>query len=302
MLIMEVLSIILIGISAILIILHISLRLSIRNIGNQLNYINKVKSNAKLLLPTNNKELKKLVLDTNKLLEEKQKIEIEYKRIEQELRQTISNMSHDLRTPLTSIMGYIQLIEEDNLTCGERAQYIDIVKRRTKALQALITSFYDLSRLDAKEYKLQLKTMNLGNVMLDTLAFFYNDFINKGIEPSINIDEKAALIIADENALRRVLTNLIQNMIKYSKGNVGISLEKQGDYFITTFKNKSESLTEEQASHLFERFYTADRSRSDNSTGLGLFISKALVEQMGHEISASLYNNELSIIIRWKSN
>lgn len=299
---MELFSVILIGILAIFIILHISLRLTIRNIGNQLSNISKVKSNARLLLPSNNKELKNMVLNINKLLEEKQKVEIEYKRMEQELRQAISNMSHDLRTPLTSIMGYLQLIEDDSLTCEERIQYIDIVKRRTQALQVLITSFYDLSRLDAKEYKLELKSINLTNIMLDTVAAFYNDFINRGIEPNINIDERAILIMADENAVRRVFTNLIQNMIKYGNGFVSISLENQSKYFITTFTNRAENLTEEQVSRLFERFYTADRSRSDNSTGLGLFISKALVEQMGHEISAKLCNEELSIVIKWKRN
>lgn len=296
---MEVLVVIfLIGIIVIFITLYVLLHKEVKDIACQLNKINSTKTNSKILLSFRNKNLEKLVLEINKTLEEKKKIEVEYKKMDLELRQAISNMSHDLRTPLTSIMGYIQLIEDKNLPEDEREEYIDVVKKRAKSLQILIFSFYDLSRLEAKEYKFELKSLNLSNIICDMIASFYNDFLNKGIEPTIDIDQKLPLIVGDENAIRRVFSNLIQNMLKYGEKNIFISLKQQDKFIIMTFKNDAPNLSGEDALHLFERFFTADRTRNGNSTGLGLAIVKELVEQMGHEIKAELFEGKLSITIK----
>lgn len=299
---MQGLIIILFGAStAVFVTLYFLLRKSIRYTVDQLNSINSSKTNSKILLSTTDKQLSKLALAINKSLEEKQKIEIEYIKMDLELRQAIANISHDLRTPLTSIMGYMQLIEDSSISDDEKRQYIDIVKRRSNSLQILISSFYDLSRLEAKEYKFDLKSLNISNILCDIIASFYNDFIDKGIEPVITIDEKSALVIADENAVRRIFSNLAQNILKYGQGFVSISLKQHEGYIITVFENDAPNLSEEDASHLFERFFTADRTRSGNSTGLGLAITKQLIDQMGHTISAKLIDGKLNIQIKWKN-
>lgn len=284
---------------AILITLYILLRKELENIARQLNKINRTKTNSKVLISTWDKSVQMLALEVNKTLEERQSTEAEYKRIDMELRQAIANISHDLRTPLTSIKGYMQLMEDNNLSEEERKQYIEIVDKRAKDLQILISSFYDLSRLEANEYKFELKSMNLTNIMLDIIASFYNDFLSKGIEPAIDIDEKAAMIIADENAVRRVFSNLIQNMLKYGENSVDISLKQHKDYIVTVFKNGAADLTEEDVVRLFERSFTVDRTRSSNSTGLGLAITKQLVEQMGHKVTAELLDGKFSITVKW---
>jgi signal transduction histidine kinase len=277
------------------------LRRNIINISNQLNEINVTKTNSKLLISSSDKQLRKLVLAINKSLDEKKKTESEYKRMELELRQAIANISHDLRTPLTSIMGYMQLIEANNLSDDEKKEYIDIVKKRSQSLQILISSFYDLSRLEAKEYKFELKSLNISNLVCDIMASFYKDFLDKGIEPTINIDEKVIAVIADENAVRRVVFNLVQNMLRYGKGLISISLTQHKGYVSTIFSNDAPDLSEEDVSHLFERFFTADRTRTGKSTGLGLAITKQLVEQMGHIISAKQLDGKLFIEIKWKN-
>lgn len=298
---MEVLTItILTSMIIIFVTLYVLLRKEVKSITYQLNKINSSKANSKILLSLRDKSLEGLALEINKTLEEKRKTETEYKKIDLELRQAISNMSHDLRTPLTSIMGYIQLIEDESLPINEKKEYMDIVKNRAKSLQALITSFYELSRLEAKEYKFEFKSLSLPNILCDIIASFYNDFINKGIEPAIDIDEKAAMVIADENAVRRVFSNLIQNMIKYGEKSVFISLKQQDNFIIIVFKNDAPNLSVEDASHLFERFFTVDRTRNGNNTGLGLAISKQLLEQMGYEISAELIDGKLGITIKFK--
>ncbi len=269
-------------------------------INKQLNKINNIKTNSKVMISFKNKNLEKLVLEINRTLEKKNNTEIKYKKMDSELRMAIANMSHDLRTPLTSIMGYIQLIEDDTLQDHERKEYINIVKKRSESLQTLICSFYDLSRLESKEYKFELKSLNLPNILCDMLASFYNDFLSKGIEPIINIDEKVSLIVADENSVRRAFSNLIQNMLKHGEKNVFISLKHEFNFILIIFENDAPNLSEEDAKHLFERFFTVDRTRNGNNTGLGLAITKELIQQMGHEISSELLQGKLSITIKFR--
>ncbi|WP_352420600.1 HAMP domain-containing sensor histidine kinase [Proteiniborus sp.] len=299
---MEILiNVFLVAISSIFAILYIFSSKEIKGITNQLNNINKNDTNSKILLSSPNKILENLALEINKTLEEKQKSELEHKRMDIELRQAIANMSHDLRTPLTSIMGYIQLMEDDSLSYNEKKEYANIVRKRAESLQTLISSFYDLSRLEAREYKFELNSLNLKNIIYDLMASFYKDFSNKSIEPVIDVDEKASSVIADENAVRRIFSNLIQNSLKYGNDFVSISLKEHKEYVVTTFTNDAPNLSEEDASHLFERFFTVDRTRSGKSTGLGLAITKQLVEQMGHKISVELCDSKLSIIIKWEA-
>ncbi|SHD75680.1 sensor histidine kinase [Schnuerera ultunensis] len=272
----------------------------VKNITDQLSKINKTKTNSKILMASSNRNLRNLVLEINKTLEEKQKSEIQHRNMDLELRHAIANMSHDLRTPLTSIIGYMQLMDEDNLTCNERKEYMDIITRRAESLQILISSFYDLSRLEAKEYKFELKSVNLSSSLYDSIALYYKDFINKNIEPIIDIDEKISLIIADENAVRRIFSNIIENAIKYGNKYMSITLKEEEDCIITAFTNDAPNLKKEDIDHIFERFFTADTTRGDKSTGLGLAITRELVEQMGHDIYASITDGKINIIIKWK--
>lgn len=290
----------LIIISVVFVTLCILLHKELKNITGQLKEINNTKTNSKILISFSNKIVKNLALEINKALEKKSTSEAEHKRMDLEIRQSISNISHDLRTPLTSIMGYVQLLEDDSLSEDERNQYMDIIKKRTKLLQVLISNFYDLSRLEGKEYKFDLKPLNLYNIICDLIAVSYNGFINKGIEPNIDIDEKIPLVIADENAVKRIFSNLIQNMIKYSNELISISLKQDGDTLILRFTNDASNLKEDDVKHLFQRFFTTDRTRSGKNTGLGLAIAKELVEQMNQEIHANIWENKLNIIIKWK--
>ena len=289
--------IVLIFIILLLIVYIIRIKRELKSISKQIEeskgeYIN-IHTNAI------NDSIEILAKNINYLYDNSQKILAKNKKIENELRQSISNISHDLRTPLTSIKGYVQLIKEDSITDKEKNDYINIVEKRVENLQNLITSFYDLSRIHGNEFKFNLKKINLKTILCDSIAMYYNNFIEKNIEPVIEIDEKIQDIISDESVVERIFSNLIGNMLKYADKNIKISLFQEENYIISKFQNLAPNLKEEDMDKLFDRFYTSDKSRSDKNTGLGLAITKSLLDKLNNKIEAKLINGNLIIEIKW---
>lgn len=248
------------------------------------------------------KDIENLVESINLIFDSRQKIVAEKNKNEEKIRQSISNMSHDLRTPLTSIMGYLQMIKSEKSSEADKNEYMDIVEKRTKSLQQLISSFYDLSRMEGNEYNFNYKKVNLSSILCENIAVFYNDFRNNNIEPIIEIDENVKDIISDDGAINRIFSNLITNMIKHGENFVKITLRQENDVIITEFINKATRLTQENVDKLFDRFYTVDNSRSDKNTGLGLYITRIMVEKLGHSISSKIDNGYLKIEIIWNKN
>lgn len=275
-------------------------RKEIKSISKQLEKLKDTKGNARVTLTGPNKQMECLISLINERLENEKLIEAQYENKDRQLRQSIANISHDLRTPLTSIMGYLQLMEDETLQVEKRRQYGEIVKKRAGALESLIDGFYELSRIEAHEYQLELQSINLSAVLCELVASFYNDFTNRALEPIIQIDESLPPIIADEQAVHRIFNNLIQNILKYGTGHLEINLRQEGDAIVSEFINETTQLKEEDVKDLFERFFTADRMRTGQNTGLGLAITKKLVQQMGYQIDAALKEERLIIRIKWK--
>ncbi len=281
------------------IVLHI--RSEILRITANLKKISEEKTNQRLMLPLTLSWLENLAEQINKLLEQKKAAEILFKNMDLQQRQAIANISHDLRTPLTSIIGYMQLLQNGNLSQDEKGLYSEIVLNRAKALQLLITDFYDLSRCEAGEYKLDLKYIRLQDLLCEQIASYYCDFNAKGIKPDISIDEFIPSILADENAVKRIYQNLIQNILKHGSGRVEIKLTYENRTVISRFSNHASGLAKEHVDRMFDRFFTADRVRNGCNTGLGLTIVKAFVESMNGNIKAELKDGILSIIIIWNN-
>ena len=291
---------ILILIIIVLIAVIIGYKREFKRISKQIN--NNLDEYVNIKTKSVDKDVEILVQNINIIFDSKQKVVAEKKKHEEELRASITNMSHDLRTPLTSIMGYLQMIKSEKPSEADKKEYMDIVEKRTKSLQKLISSFYDLSRIEGNEYNFNYKKVNLSNVLCENIALFYNDFINNSIEPVIEIEEGIKEIISDEGAITRIFSNLIGNMIKHGENFVKITLKQENDVIITEFINKATGLTQENVDKLFDRFYTVDNSRSDKNTGLGLYITRILVEKLGHNIKANLKGDNLVISITWKKN
>ena len=246
-----------------------------------------------------NAAAEELLTAVNALLDLREREEGDYRRQEQAIRQQIANVSHDLRTPLTSILGYLQLLEGEGLTAEERREYLSIVQGRAKALQSMIVSFYDLSRLEGGEYPLSRERVDLYCVLSQLVAEFYNDFTD--FDMTVELREGLPAVTADPAGVLRVFTNLIRNALEHGRKRMSILLYQEGGEVVSVFANDAPGLTPEDVEHVFDRFFTADKMRTGQSTGLGLAIVKALVERMGHTVSAELEGDLFRVTVRWQT-
>ncbi|SEW41526.1 sensor histidine kinase [[Clostridium] fimetarium] len=237
------------------------------------------------------KNFESFLMSINQYLQFTRKERIQYLRREIEIRKEIENISHDLRTPLTSILGYIELIDRKALSDDER-DYLEVVIRKSKSLQRLIGKFYDLSRLEADEYAFENRTVNIHKMLSELLLNSYNEFDKKGINIDLNIGNREVNVLGDEDALERIFTNLINNVLKYATNNLWVSIEAEKNKVVVKFVNDTLQLSDIDVYHMFDRFYMKDEARTNHSTGLGLTITKLLVEKMGGNISADLDEDE----------
>lgn len=206
----------------------------------------------------------------------------------------ITNISHDFRTPLTSIMGYIDVYEK---TRDEK--YLEIIKKKAEELKGLIDGFYDFSRLVSKSYKIDKRVFNLDDFIKEEIVNYYDYYIAKGQMIDVELDRVRCF--QDEKNLKIVVDNLISNMMKYSEGEDKIELKLKDGYFELKFSNLAQIETDDNIERVFERNYTIDKSKNDASSGLGLNIVENLCELMGLEASVSYTDDIFAITIKGKA-
>lgn len=271
----------------------------LKNILNQLKNYNTRKTEKKIDITLLDKDIEKMAIEINNLIDLHALSNIEKKSAERELKQAVANISHDLRTPLTSILGYIQLIEKPEVTDEERKEYLAIAKDRAKRLQILLNDFFELSVIESVDHSLKLEKLGLNSIVEEIAINLYDQFNEQHIVPSIKIPQEQMNIIGDESAIKRVIENLVINAIRYSDGNVSITLEKNNTKINLTISNDVKDITEKDVELFFNRFYTADQTRSGKGTGLGLSIAKALMDKMNGKLSAELKDSWLYVKCSW---
>ena len=220
------------------------------------------------------------------------KLRTERRRFQQgdlELKNAVTNISHDLRTPLTAICGYLELLEQEEKSEVVN-RYIGVIKDRVDILTQLSEELFRYSVIISTKDNTIREQVIINTVLEESIAAFYTVLTERNIVPEIQISEIKVIRMLDRSALSRVFSNLISNVIKYSDGDLKIVLSENGE---VTFSNMASGLDEIQVGRLFDRFYTVEAARK--STGLGLAISKTLVEQMNGTISATYENGRLSI-------
>lgn len=214
---------------------------------------------------------------------------------DRELKEAVVNISHDLRTPLTAIYGYLELLEREDLP-ADTARYVGQIRNRAEALRELMEELFRYSVV-ASTPEVSAESVNLCRVLEDSLISFYGAMTGRGMEPEVRIPEEGVWRNLDPAALARIFNNIISNAIKYSDGDLLVELTPDGT---VTFANTAEALSSVDVGKLFDRFFTVDSARK--STGLGLSIAKLLTERMHGEIAAEYRAGRLWIIVRFSGN
>ena len=198
------------------------------------------------------------------------------------------NISHDLRTPLTAISGYLQLLQGQDLPPDTR-RYLEQIESRTESMKRLTEELFRYSVVVSEE-NLAREPVDLRRAVEEALLSFYGALEGRGIEPQVRLPEEKVERLLDPAAVNRVLGNILTNALKYSAGDLEVTLEESGRL---TFSNSAPGLDPVAAGRLFDRFYTVEAAR--NSTGLGLSIAKELTQRMGGEMGAELHNGRLTV-------
>ena len=248
-------------------------------------------TNTLVTISGSDKSVHRLAADINKSLKELRRQKLKFEQGDTELKNAITNISHDLRTPLTAISGYLDLLEREQKS-EDVERYLGIIKNRTEALKQLADELFKYSVITSPDYDAPKERVSVNAVLEESIVAYYAALQQKGMAPELSMPEAAVYRTANRAALSRIFSNLIGNAIKYSDGDLRITLTGDGQI---TFSNTASQLTEVQVSRLFDRFYTVESARK--STGLGLSIAKVLVEQMNGSIAASYYQGILTITI-----
>ena len=250
-------------------------------------------TNQLITVSSNDKHVRHLASEIARQLAELRRQRRQYISGDRELKEAVTNISHDLRTPLTAICGYLELLEAEKMTDNTR-RYVEQISNRTEALKALTEELFRYSVISSVS-DLSYEKVNVGRVLEDTLISFYGAFEQKKIAPNISFPDGVIIRSLDKSALSRIFGNIISNAVKYSDGDFAITMTDAGEI---TFSNTASELSSVDVGKLFDRFYTVDSARK--STGLGLSIAKLLTERMGGCISADYKGNLLSITLSFE--
>ena len=248
-------------------------------------------TNTLLSLPCRDRELRRLASALNQELRALRQERLRYQQGDKELKEAVVNISHDLRTPLTAISGYLQLLQGQDLPPDTR-RYLEQIDNRTQAMKRLTEELFRYSVVVSEE-TLAREPVDLRRAVEEALLSFYGALEGRGIEPQVRLPETPVIRQLDPAAVNRVLGNILTNALKYSAGDLEVTLEESGRL---TFSNAAPGLDPVAAGRLFDRFYTVEAAR--NSTGLGLSIAKELTQRMGGSIGAELHGGTLTVWLK----
>ena len=248
-------------------------------------------TNTGIRISGRDKDMRELTDSINKQLIELRKQYLQYNLGNSELKNAITNMSHDIRTPLTAIYGYLDMIENTD-DPEKKSKYISIIRERTEIMKQLTEELFQYSMVVSDDKELELEDVFVNQVLEESISSFYPALTEKNIVPDINICSEKIYRRLNKQVLSRIFANLLNNAVKYSDGDLKIKLLPTGEII---FENTAKTLSSVKAEQLFDRFFTV--KTSSNSTGLGLSIAKNLVERMNGNITADYKDNMLKINI-----
>lgn len=265
---------------------------SIKEIEYSFDYILKIDTNSIITISSSDKSIESLATSLNNQLIELRTQKLEYTNGNQELKEIITNISHDLRTPLTAIKGYIDILKEENLSKKQK-KYLNIIHEKSQELVNITEQLLNfLKAIDLENISIQREKCCINEILEETLISYYEIFKEKNINPNIQICSEKIYKNLNKNSLIRILENIFSNAFKYSNGDFKVELKKDGTI---TFSNKSNILDSTTVSKIFNRYFSVENAKE--SVGIGLAIVKQLVELNNGKIYANYINETFSINI-----
>ena len=273
----------------VLVVYLLSLRRAIREVADELDEKLQTDTNTLIAISTGDRAVRALAARINTQLRALRRERLRLQNGDAQLKAAVTNVSHDLRTPLTAICGYLDLLEQEPHSENSR-RYLAVIRERTETMRALTEELLQYSVVTSAPDALNREPVSVNDILEQSLAGFYGVFSGRGIAPVIQMPEQPVIRTLDAAALRRVFGNILSNAAKYSDGDLTVSLTPEGT---VTFTNHARGLGRVQAERLFDRFFTVESA--SGSTGLGLSIARQLTEKMGGHISAEYEGESLCV-------
>ena len=268
----------------------------IKNISKEIDNIKNMESNILIHSKYNLKNINNLICKINNLITESKDIKVDYSNKNKSLMKMMTNISHDLKTPLTSALGYIDIILKSDLSEEEKKKDLITIEKRLRRLEELISSFFEFSKIISINKIPELKKINLISILEESVVVFYDDYKKNNRRILLDCNQRKIIINSNKMLLSRIFENLIGNAYKHSNSDLKIKVESKDNIKII-FSN--ELLDNDiDVDRIFDEFYTVDISRTKEGTGLGLAIAKEFTKQLGGNIYAKKSNDELEIIIQ----
>ena len=234
----------------------------------------------------------------NDLLELRRKEKQYYQEKETLIADTYTNLSHDIRTPLTSLDGYFQLMEAcENVE--EQRRYLNIIHERIQSLNEMLEELFMFTKLKNESYRLELTSCCINRILKETVFSYYDDWVRREIQPDIQITEEQLYIDGNKQGLSRIIQNVIKNGLDHGEKKIRIVLKREQNRAVLRISNQVIASEQIDIEHVFDRFYKADAARSKTSTGLGLSIAREFVRRMNGEIGAKIEENEFIVEMRF---
>lgn len=237
-----------------------------------------------------------LMIEINQLVERLTDLSIQFDRVMDENKRMVSSVSHDFRTPLTSMLGYIQILKKEAYTSNEE-KYLGIIEERTRMLNQLVEEFYTLSLLESNEYNVNLQKVNPILLVQEQVAMYYDKLNETFDQVDIDLEELSLFIQTSPTDVKRLAGNLIKNAFQHGTGTFRLQSIKEEASIVFRFENELENPDKIEVERLFDRLYRGDKSRKSGSSGLGLSIAQKLAERLRMTLEAELEDNQLSFIL-----